>query len=64
MISPAEADALAVAAHGADRTRWGGSFIEHVRRVARQVGEDPGHGIVERADLFDGVRRRQDPLRA
>ena len=57
MISPAEADALAVAAHGTDRTRWGGSFIEHVRRVASQVGEDPDPYAVPAALLHDTVEK-------
>jgi (p)ppGpp synthase/HD superfamily hydrolase len=57
MISRAEADALAVAAHGSDRTRWGGSFIEHVRRVASQVGEDPDPYAVPAALLHDTVEK-------
>ena len=57
MISPAEADALALAAHGNDRTRWGGSFIEHVRRVASEVGEDPDPYAVPAALLHDTVEK-------
>ena len=57
MISHAEADALALAAHGNDRTRWGGSFIEHVRRVASEVGEDPDPYAVPAALLHDTVEK-------
>ena len=57
MISVIEADLLAQRAHGDDRTKAGLLFIDHVRRVAAQLIEDPDAYAVPAALLHDSVER-------
>jgi (p)ppGpp synthase/HD superfamily hydrolase len=57
MISVSEADQLAQSAHGCGRTRSGGLFIEHVRRVAAQFAVDPDPYAVPAALLHDTVEK-------
>ena len=51
------ADALAERAHGNDRTRFGGRFLDHVRRVAACLHEDPDAYAVVAALLHDTVEK-------
>jgi (p)ppGpp synthase/HD superfamily hydrolase len=57
MISSLEADALARRAHGQDRNKSGVPFIEHVRRVAERVRNDPDNYAVPAALLHDTVEK-------
>src|SRR5262245_15427961 len=57
MIDGPTADALASAAHGHDRTKSGVLFIEHVRRVAGQLRDDPDPYAMPAALLHDVVEK-------
>ncbi len=61
------ADLLAQQAHGTERTRAGILFIDHVRRVASSVTDDPDPDAVLAALLHDTVEKGSlswDDLRA
>jgi (p)ppGpp synthase/HD superfamily hydrolase len=67
MMSVDAAGALARLAHGGDRTRSGGLFIDHVRSVAEQLHDDPDPYAVPAALLHDAVEKGSmswDDLRA
>jgi (p)ppGpp synthase/HD superfamily hydrolase len=67
MMSVPDAEDLAAAVHGEDRTRSGGLVIEHVRRVAVQMQGDPDPYAVPAALLHDIVEKgsaRWSDLRA
>ena len=55
MITAIEADLLAQRAHRDDRNRAGLLFIDHVRRVAAQLRDDPDVYAVPAALLHDSV---------
>jgi (p)ppGpp synthase/HD superfamily hydrolase len=57
MINATTADAMASAAHGRDRTKSAVLFIEHVRRVAGQLRDDPDPNAVPAALLHDVVEK-------
>lgn len=57
MITVGEADSLAQRAHGSDRTKAGGLFIEHVRRVAARFDSDLDPYAVPAALLHDAVEK-------
>jgi (p)ppGpp synthase/HD superfamily hydrolase len=62
-----EADALAQRAHGTDRNKSGVLFIDHVRRVATRLRDDPDPYAVPAALLHDTVEKGAldwDDLRA
>jgi len=67
MLSVDAAEALARLAHGGDRMRSGGLFIDHVRSVADQLRDDPDPHAVPAALLHDTVEKGSlswDDLRA
>jgi (p)ppGpp synthase/HD superfamily hydrolase len=67
MISVADADALALLAHGDDRNHSGVLFIDHVRSVAARMVTDPDPYAVLAALLHDTVEKSSmtwDDLRA
>ena len=57
MITVIEAERLAQRAHGDDRTKAGLPFIDHVRRVAVQMSDDPDLNAVPAALLHDSVEK-------
>ena len=57
MITAGEADLLAQRAHRDDRNKAGLPFIDHVRRVAAQMREDPDAYAVPAALLHDSVEQ-------
>jgi (p)ppGpp synthase/HD superfamily hydrolase len=57
MMTAAEADALAQRAHGDERNHSGMRYIDHVRRVADRVKDDPDQYAVSAALLHDTVEK-------
>jgi (p)ppGpp synthase/HD superfamily hydrolase len=57
MLTVEQAHTLAHRAHGSARTRLGGLFIDHVRRVAKRVEGDPDQHAVVAAWLHDSVEK-------
>jgi hypothetical protein len=57
MLTVEEAYRLARRAHGGDRTRSGGLFIDHVRRVAKRMEGDPDENAMVAAWLRDTVEK-------
>lgn len=57
MLAVTDADLLAVRAHGADRNKAGLLFIDHVRRVAAAMRDDPDPIAVPAALLHDSVEK-------
>ena len=55
MITAIEADLLAQRAHRDERNKTGLPFIDHVRRVAAQLSDDPDVYAVPAALLHDSV---------
>jgi (p)ppGpp synthase/HD superfamily hydrolase len=67
VITATEADALAERAHGDERNHSGMRYIDHVRRVADGVKNDPDQYAVSAALLHDTVEKAGmswDDLRA
>jgi (p)ppGpp synthase/HD superfamily hydrolase len=67
VISVPDAEGLARRAHGTDRNKSGVLFIDHVRRVAERVQDDPDPYAVPAALLHDTVEKGHldwDDLRA
>jgi hypothetical protein len=57
VIDVPQAHELARRAHGRDKTKAGGLFVEHVRRVAERVADDPDPYAVVTALLHDSVEK-------
>jgi len=67
VINEADADELAQRAHGEERNDSGTRYIDHVRRVAERVKDDPDPYAVPAALLHDTVEKggvSWDELRA
>ena len=61
MITVEDADSLAIRAHGGDRMKSGGLFIDHVRRAAAAMESDPDPYAVVVALLHDTVEKAGMP---